>query len=637
METSNMETLVIKAIAEVNLNDLERLLKINDFLHKGAPEFEGFKQSEMLTDMKYEEALQFLREQRALEVSIYAKTSTDDVSSSRKANENTLMFMDGIQIVDTIPALKHVLLFPKFDGCSVGAEIIKSNDSFLITKAHTRGTDNLDGTRKCQDKTAYIQEVSKEMMERFNTIITDEKKDLHFELHYKNTSLLGNENRSMKTIIDLHNIDYMLIRGEFVCKDKSLIGKDDLPSTAVGLAAGALNAKEERFNELKQYIDYIPFEIALIKVLANGKIVDYIPTQDSAYKIMLTLNMITYKAVKLSEINENYNMENTLSAYEQDIKQPLDGIVYCRRNWTYPSLVEETSKRVNYGKYKWKRHNVKQTKLRAIEYSIGKTGKLTPSFIFDGVSINGKTYKQAKTTFNHIQEYTDKCIQENKQFGNGLICELELMSDISPQITRIFPAISKIKETIKPLVKCPYCNGDLTIENKIVSKQRVINAICDNPKCLGVLSQKCCDFLKQIGYKGISYKTLENMKYKHFADLYNAKLITEYRDVAKKEKIIYSANSVKKQLNKQNSKQNFDDIMKTLTIKNFLISTSLFTKAKVGSFINSMKLNEMDNLIENIGTDKYKEFVDYLRTKTSYFIKDLTTFIISHYVINADE
>ena len=162
-----MELKVIKAIDEVNLNELERLLKINDFLHKGAPEYEGYKQSDMLTDMKYEEALEFLREQRSLEVSIYSTSTDKDVSNSRKANENTLMFMDGIQIVDTIPELKHVLLMPKFDGCSVGAEIIKTGDKFVISKAHTRGSDNLNGTRKCQDKTAYINEVSKDMMETF--------------------------------------------------------------------------------------------------------------------------------------------------------------------------------------------------------------------------------------------------------------------------------------------------------------------------------------------------------------------------------------------------------------------------------------------------------------------------------------
>lgn len=622
-----MELSVIKAIDEVNLTELERLLKINDLLHKGMPEYEGYKQSDMLTDMKYEEAVNFLKEQKLLEITLSNKEQTD-YSPVQKINKNTLMFMDGIQIVCSIPEIKHVILMPKFDGCSVGCEIVKTSNGYEITKAHTRGTDNLNGTRKCQDKTDYIKTVSKDIIKNINDILTDKTIDLNIKIHYKNTDLVGNENKPNKTNIDLHQLDYLLIRGEFVSNNKDNINNDKLPSTAVGLAAGAINANEDKFNEYKDYINYIPFEIALLKINDGVNITEYIPTQESAIKIMRLLKMISYKTYKVDEINNSFNMENVLTLFEKSTPQPLDGVVYCNRYWTYPMIVEETSKRVNYGKYKWKRHNVKQTKLRNIEYSIGKTGKLTPSLIFDGVNINGKTYKQAKTTFNHIQDFIDSCKEKNVSFGNGLICEMELMSDISPQITRIFPTVSKIKEVIKPLEICPYCNKKLSTEIKTISKQRVINVSCVNPKCKGVLIQKCCDFLKQIGYKGISSKTLDNINYKHFADLYDAKLAKVYKDVGKKEKIIYSAKTIKNQQNKVD----FDDIITTLNIKTFLISTSLFTKAKVSNFIKELELNEMDNFIENINTKKYVKLLDYLINKTDYFISDLVTFIVNHYV-----
>ena len=224
-------------------------------------------------------------------------------------------------------------------------------------------------------------------------------------------------------------------------------------------------------------------------------------------------------------------------------------------------------------------------------------------------------------------KFTEQCKTENKEFGEGLICELELMSDISPQITTIYPRISNIKHELKPLTTCPYCGKELIIEDKMESKRRVINVLCVNQKCYGLLSQKCCDFLKQIGHKGISSTTLENMKYKYFSKLYDEKLIKEYHEVGKKEKIIYSAKSV----NKNKPKLYFDDIMETMNVKTFLISTSLFTKAKVSSFINSLGLNEMDNLISVLHTEKYKKLVDYLLNKTNFFINDLTKFILSHY------
>ena len=117
------------------------------------------------------------------------------------------------------------------------------------------------------------------------------------------------------------------------------------------------------------------------------------------------------------------------------------------------------------------------------------------------------------------------------------------------------------------------------------------------------------------------------MKYKHFKDLYDAKLIKVYKEVGKKEKVMYSAKSV----HKHKDKPDFDELMNNMTIKNFLISTSLFTKAKAGAFITSLGLNEMDKLLPNINTTKYDKLVDYLKQKTNYFIADLTNFIITQY------
>ena len=215
----------------------------------------------------------------------------------------------------------------------------------------------------------------------------------------------------------------------------------------------------------------------------------------------------------------------------------------------------------------------------------------------------------------------------HKLFGIGLVCELELMSDISPQITKIYPQISHIDKAITLIDTCPYCDEKLTIEDKIVAKQRVININCNNDKCPGVLSQKCADFLKQIGYKGISNKTLENMKYNNFQQLYNDKLISVYKEVGKKTDIIYSSKSVKK----LQQKIYFDDIIKSMNIKTFLISTSLFSKQKAAAFIKQMKINDYDNLIENINTNNYNEVRNYLLNETNYFINDLTKFIISQY------
>lgn len=640
---SRLQEDITKAIANDDINQLNKLLTICDLLHKGMPKYEGYDINDLPTDMKYEEAKKYLHDQEILNLTITNKNVLEVSEKSKidrsyaKANKDVLMYMDGIQITETIPNITNVILMPKFDGCSVGTEFIKSGDNFVINKAHTRGTDNLNGSRKCQDKTDYIKSLFVEQLDNINKIINDKKLDLNMTIKYKDITLLGNNNKPLKTKIDLHNLDNFIIRGEFVSNNKDNINNSSLPSTAIGLAAGALNAKFDKFNDYKPYLTYIPFEISNIKIKEEDNIIEYIPTQETALKILRKLKLISYKTYQIKEINDSFNMEEVLATMENETLQPLDGVVYCSKDWTYPLLSEETSKRVNYAKYKWKRHNTKQTKLINIEYSIGKTGKLTPSFIFNDTIINNKTYKHAKTTFKHIDTFINNCNEHKTLFGKGLVCELELMSDISPQITKIFPTISKVKKDIKLIKKCPYCGETLTYENKTVAKQKIINVSCLNDKCYGVLSQKCRDFLSQIGYKGISTKTLENLKYNSFKQLYDEKLKKEYKEVGKKEKIVYSSKTINKRITK---KLDFIDILVNLNVKQFLISTSLFTKTKVNNFLKELNINETDLLLNNINNhfdkdvsdskynDNYDKLKDYLLNKTNYFIKDLTTFLI---------
>ena len=559
----SLEEQLIKAIDGDSIEELEKYISICDMLHKGICEICGYTTNDEPDDMKYEEAvsrleeLKKIREAERFETIIHAapppieeynpKTSSLKMENA-KAARNTLLFMDGIEMAEIIPNLSDVILMPKFDGCSLGVKIVKNGDGFLITEAETRGTDNLNGKRNCQDKTEYLKEVAQDMINRMNEHIENPI----MTIFYKDMSKLGNDNEPLTDEIDLNNIDSLIIRGEFVSNDKENSKIEGFPLTAVGLAAGTINAKD-KFNVYKDYLDFVPFEIALIRIkkLVNHEeiINEYIPTQLTALKILNKLKMISYPFINVKEIDENFNMEKALSFFERKIKQPLDGVVYCVNYWTYPSNKNETSKRVNYCKYKWKRHNSKQTRLIDITYAIGKTGKITPSLIFEGVSFNNKTYKHAKTTFNIIDTFKEECENVGKVFGVGLICEMELKADMNPYISKIYPNISTITEEINILETCPYCGTELTKEIKTSNKQRIINISCSNDKCIGLLVQQLKDFFKQINFKGISDKTIMKFNYEDFAQFYN--------DAIK-------------------NKKEFDEIIYNLSTYDFLIKSHMF-------------------------------------------------------------
>ena len=618
--SSPLELALIEAIDDNDILQLRKYIHICDSLHKGISEINGYTEKDLPSDEKYEEALKQLKEFEQLETIMQSKiipiedynpnVNTSMMTDSAKATRNTLIFMDGIQITDTIPNIKNVILMPKFDGCSIGSEFIKIDNEFKISRAHTRGSDNLNGKRQCQDKTEYLQEVSASLLKKLNKQCN---KDIIIDITYKDITKIGNENKPLKTKINLKNIDYMIIRGEFVSNDKNNINIETLPHTQVGLAAGAINALKDKFNEYKEYLTYKPFELPLIRTREENKqgdeiINEYIPTQSSALKILKKLSLIDYPYYESEEINNETNMEDLLSTFETEITEPLDGIVYCSKYWTYPNNKNEISTKVNYGKYKWKRHNNKQTRLIDIEYSIGKTGKINPSLILKGVQINNKTYKQAKTTFNHIQEFIDQCKDVNTVFGKGLICNLELKQDISPQITEIYPSASKVEEEIKIIKNCPYCCCKLTKETKQTKKERIINIFCENDECPGVLVQKAKDFFKQIGFKGISEKTLSNSNYKDFELFYNE------IDETKKTKLY--------------------NIFVNMSIGTYLISTSLVTKQKLEGFLNKYDIENNDNMLLLLTSKKGKKLRNDLYNDYGYFINNLTESIINIYLNN---
>lgn len=618
--SSPLELALIEAIDDNDILQLRKYIHICDSLHKGISEINGYTEKDLPSDEKYEEALKQLKEFEQLETIMQSKiipiedynpnVNTSMMTDSAKATRNTLIFMDGIQITDTIPNIKNVILMPKFDGCSIGSEFIKIDNEFKISRAHTRGSDNLNGKRQCQDKTEYLQEVSASLLKKLNKQCN---KDIIINITYKDITKIGNENKPLKTEINLKNIDYMIIRGEFVSNDKNNINIETLPHTQVGLAAGAINALTDKFNEYKEYLTYKPFELPLIRTREENKqgdeiINEYIPTQSSALKILKKLSLIDYPYYESEEINNETDMEDLLSTFETEITEPLDGIVYCSKYWTYPNNKNEISTKVNYGKYKWKRHNNKQTRLIDIEYSIGKTGKINPSLILKGVQINNKTYKQAKTTFNHIQEFIDQCKDVNTVFGKGLICNLELKQDISPQITEIYPSASKVEEEIKIIKNCPYCCCKLTKETKQTKKERIINIFCENDECPGVLVQKAKDFFKQIGFKGISEKTLSNSNYKDFEIFYNE------IDETKKTKLY--------------------NIFVNMSIGTYLISTSLVTKQKLEGFLNKYDIENNDNMLLLLTSKKGKKLRNDLYNDYGYFINNLTESIINIYLNN---
>jgi hypothetical protein len=498
--------------SEKNLATAKALLEICDTLHKGG-RVKGYKSTDIPSDEKYEELKQLYEsltnqdiqdKQLVIQMNIDGNLAQQKQRYQRKrqnheayigtyakldrSENQPILIMDGIELPKKIPEINApCILMPKFDGCTIA---ISFNDKEVLV-AHTRGVDSTTGDRKIN----YVTDKMRLLLnpvEAFNSL----RKSTYLEFFAKDDTKLGNNNEPIKIRIQSEYITEIRIRAECVKRDKNT------PDTATGFVAGGINGKLQTFKERIDNLCLRPFEIGLIhyKHPASGDIIDIVPTQESSLNLLDRMRLLEFRPIHADRIDSSYRFIDLLDRLQEEHKEPLDGIVYCPANWTYPYVTEESSKHVNYSKYKFKRNNIAQSALMGISYSIGATGKYTPTLEYEAVLINDKRYRQAKMAVKRIQDFG--------QLYVGQPCDVELKADINPMVVAVYDPPST-DEPINLIRKCLHCRKILQYSE---NKQGDVVISCVNPSCPGILRQRIIKFLSAIKYKGISEKTLQNDK-----------------------------------------------------------------------------------------------------------------------------
>lgn len=423
-----------------------------------------------------------------------------------KSTSEPILIMDGISAPKTIPEInEEVILMPKYDGCTVAI----SFDENTILTAHTRGIESKTTTKKI----SYITEKMKLLfnpVEAFNNL----REISEMEIMVKDLNLTGNTNEPLSRKISTKDIVEIRLRAECVKKDKTTA------ETHSGFAAGAINGKINTFRDKSDRLCLRPFEIGLIRIKTEKSFEYIVPTQLSALQLLDQMKLLYFKPILAKSISENgieiinencihdecsneilriTTFIDLLDELENDYQEPLDGIVYCVPYWTYPYIPEESSKNVNYNKFKFKRNNILQTNLRGIEYSMGSTGKYTISLLFDPVENNGKKYSKANTAIKRFVELGQ--LYENQPI------DVIINNDIHAMVINAYPINTAKPIPINLITNCLYCNKEL---NRKTNKTGDIVISCENNSCTGVIREKIIIFLRTIGYKGISDKTLIN-------------------------------------------------------------------------------------------------------------------------------
>ncbi len=191
--------------------------------------------------------------------------------------------------------------------------------------------------------------------------------------------------------------------------------------------------------------------------------------------------------------------------YAKDEGLPCDGIVFKFNDIEYGKSLGSTSHHFKNGIAYKRKDDAYETELIDVEFTMGKTGTLTPTAIFKPVEIDGTIVERASVHNISILRELNLCI--------GDIIEVYKANQIIPQIRRNVSAeqrqyVEAIETpTIDGVEYCPICHA----KTEFVTENNSTILICTNNDCKGKLLGKLTHFVSKnaMNIEGLSEQTLE--------------------------------------------------------------------------------------------------------------------------------
>ena len=284
------------------------------------------------------------------------------------------------------------------------------------------------------------------------------------------------------------NKHFFEVRGECVMswnEFKRVNSTLDTPySNPRNLAAGTLRNLD--LNILKQRkLSFVVFEMIHPSFTWKTEELDY-------------LDSIGFETVRrLTDISTSINVSKCVEKMKPEYYEyPVDGLIFEVNNKEISKQLGSTSHHENCRMaLKWKDETY-PTKLINIEWTIGKTGVLTPTIVTEPVEIDGTIVNRASVH--------NVSIFKQFRFTKGCTCNLYKANMIIPQCDSVE---NNYGEEITIPDKCPICGG----ETKIVKENDSEVLMCMNDDCQGKLLGKLSNAVSRnaLNVDNLSEATLE--------------------------------------------------------------------------------------------------------------------------------
>ena len=338
-------------------------------------------------------------------------------------------------------------------------------------------------------------------------------------LTYRNGELVSAETRGNGFVGEdiLHNArvlssipskipytDELIIDGEIVCTYDNFEEFSSTYKNPRNFAAGSIRLLDSKECASRK-LTFVAWDIITPIFFEDG--IEYRLDQKLNFIEPFGFVIVPYFCGNGSVLNENHykQMVDEIQLSAKDKFFPIDGVVFKFADCAYGrSLGETTHHFKNALAYKFYDETY-TTKLLDIEWTMGRTGVLTPVAVFEPVDIEGSIVERANLhnlsvmgdLFGPLGPYKYQEIEVYK--ANMII----------PQVKSVKPCECYLENKLDEPEVCPICGKEVVTRVGIDS----MTLVCTNPNCDGKLINRLDHFCgkKGLDIKGISKATLEKL------------------------------------------------------------------------------------------------------------------------------
>ena len=355
------------------------------------------------------------------------------------------------------------------------------------------------------NKTKSVEEV-KDFI-KCNDYISMAKMDgLTCSLHYSGGKLISAETRGNGLVGEdvLHNVlqvknvpkrinfqDDLVVDGEIICTYEDFKDFEAEYKNPRNFASGSIRLLDSKESSMRK-LSFVAWDCI------SG--LEDLPTLT---KKLMKLMELGFVAVPF--MSGEYGIEDTIATIQEIAKEngyPIDGIVYKFDDVKEYTAAGKTDHHFKGGlAYKFYDEEY-ETILRDVEWTMGRTGVLTPVAILQPIEIDGSEVSRASLHNISIMDELGIRYQDTKV----LVYKANM---IIPQISKVLPYEGEVASLITPPAICPICGEPTEIRKN--DDVRVL--YCTNPNCEGKIINKLDHFFgkKGLDAKGLSKATFEKL------------------------------------------------------------------------------------------------------------------------------